>query len=209
MKQRRFLHVLWFVLLVGAASVAQSFPQFEVAGGYSYMDFHANVPQLTSQSLNGGGVGIVYNAADWLGIKAEFMGYSFGSGWTRKLQELGYIGSSSRNMFTYQFGPQLKKHSGRWQPYLVSLYGVAHSNGYGAVLRAKGNGTYILNSVGGNNTAFAMEMGGGLDIRMSRWVQLRPFELDYQLTRFGYKNFSANQNNFKYFAGINITFGEK
>jgi len=54
-----------------------------------------------------------------------------------------------------------------------------------------------------------MEIGGGLDIPLSRIIQIRPVELDYQLTRFGFQNFSANQNNFKYFAGINLTFGEK
>jgi hypothetical protein len=203
------MYLLWFVLLAGAAAMAQSYPRFELAGGYSYMDFHANVPQLTSQSFNGGGAAFVYNALDWLGIRADFAGYSFGSGWTHKLTELGYTGSAGANMFTYQFGPQLKKHSGRWQPYAQTLYGFAHSNGYGAVLRAKGSGTYVLTSGGGNNYAFAMELGGGLDIRLSDHVELRPGEIDYQLTRFGFQNFSANQNNFKYFGGINFTFGEK
>ncbi len=112
-------------------------------------------------------------------------------------------------MFIYQFGPQIKKHSGTWQPYGHTLYGVAHSAGYSAVLRAKGGGTYVLTNSGGNENAFAMEVGGGLDIRLSPHVQLRPVELDFQLTRFGFQTFSANQNNFKYFGGVNFTFGEK
>ncbi len=205
----RRLHILWFVLATCVALSAQSMPQVEFSAGYTYMDFHANVPQLTSQSFNGGGGAVVYNLLSWLGIKAEIMGYSFGSGWTHKLDELGYTGSASANMFTYQFGMQTKKHTGKLQPYFQSLYGIAHSSGYGAVLRAKGSGTYVLTSGGGNNNAFAMELGGGLDIPLSKTVQLRPVELDYQLTRFGFQNFSANQNNFKYFGGINFTFGEK
>jgi hypothetical protein len=205
----RRLHILWFVLAAGAALSAQSMPQVELSGGYTYMDFHANVPQLTSQSFNGGGGAVVYNLLSWLGIKAEIMGYSFGSGWTHKLDELGYTGSASANMFTYQFGAQTKKHSGKFQPYFQSLYGIAHSSGYGAVLRAKGSGTFVRTSGGSNNTAFAMELGAGLDIPLSKKVQLRPVELDYQLTRFGFENFSANQSNFKYFGGINFTFGEK
>jgi len=205
----RRLRILWFVLATGVALSAQSVPQVEFSAGYTYMDFHANVPQLTSQSFNGGGGAVVYNALSWLGIKAEVIGYSFGSGWTHKLNELGYTGSASANMFTYQFGAQTKKHSGKFQPYFQNLYGIAHSNGYGAVLRAKGSGTYVLTSGGGNNNAFATELGAGLDIPIKSNLQLRPVELDYQLTRFGYKNFSANQNNFKYFAGINLTFGNK
>jgi len=205
----RYLPVLWFVLIAGVAVSAQSFPQFEVSAGYSYMDFHANVPQLTSQSFNGGGASVVYNVISWLGVKAEFTGYDFGSGWTRKLHELGYTGSAGTSMFLYQFGPQIKKHSGKFQPYVHSLYGIAHSSGYAAVLRARGSGTFVLTDSGGNDTAFAMELGAGLDIPIAKNVQLRPAELDYQLTRFGYKNFSANQSNFKYFGGVNFTFGSK
>ncbi len=205
----RCLPILWFVLLTGVALSAQSIPQVELSAGYAYMDFHANVPQLTSQSFNGGGGAFVYNLVSWLGVKADFTGYSFGSGWTQKLRELGYTGSAGTSMFTYQFGPQLKKHSGKLQPYFQTLYGVAHSSGYAAVLHAKGTGTFVLTSGSGNSNAFATEIGGGLDIPLSRNVQLRPVELDYQVTRFGFQNFSANQSNFKYFGGINFTFGEK
>ena len=120
---------------------------------------------------------------------------------------MGYVGPASANLVTYQFGPQFKKHSGKLQPFVETLYGVAHSHGYASVLRARGNGTNQLQGGGDNNNAFAMEIGGGLDIVLSRTVQIRPVEVDYQLTRFGYKNFSANQNNFKYFAGINFTLG--
>lgn len=209
MRYNRCILIVCFAILAGAASMAQSFPRFEFAGGYSYMDFHASVPQLTSQSFNGGGVAFVYNPISWLGIKAEFMGYSFGPGWTHKLEELGYTGSAGANMFSYQFGPQIKKHSGKWQPYLHSLYGLAHSDGYAAVLRAKGTGTYVLSDAGASSNAFAMEIGGGLDIPVSNTVQIRPVEVDYQLTRFGYSAYSANQNNFKYFGGINFTFGQR
>jgi len=205
----RMLHILCFLVLTGAAGWAQSFPQFEASAGYSYMEFHANVPQLTSQSFNGGGAAGVWNAFSWLGIKAEFTGYNFGSGWTNKLRALGYTGSAGTSMFLYQFGPQIKKHSGKFQPYFHSLYGIAHSQGYAAVLRAKGSGTFVLTPSGGNENAFAMELGAGLDIPVAEHVQLRPAELDYQLTRFGYRQFSANQNNIKYFGGINFTFGSK
>jgi hypothetical protein len=207
--KNRLPYVLWFVVLAAVALSAQSLPQFEVSAGYSYMNYHASVPQLTSQSFNGGGAALVWNAFSWLGVKAEFSGYDFGSNWTNKLRALGYMGSAGTSMFLYQFGPQIKKHSGKLQPYVHTLYGVAHSQGYAAVLRAKGSGTFVLTPSGGNENAFAMELGGGLDIPIARNVELRPAELDYQLTRFGYSVYSANQNNFKYFGGINFTFGSK
>jgi hypothetical protein len=35
------------------------------------------------------------------------------------------------------------------------------------------------------NSAFAMEFGGGLDYAIIPYVELRPVEVDYLLTRFG------------------------
>lgn len=209
MKNRKWILVIGFAFLLAVASFAQDFPKVELAGGYSYVNFHPSIPAITSQNLNGGGGSFVYNIAAWLGIRADFMGYGFGSGWTRKLQQLGYTGSASANLFTYQFGPQVKKHTGKFQPFMETLFGAAHSNGYASALKAKGAGTYQLTSSTSNNNAFAMEMGGGIDIPLSKVVQIRPVEVDYQLTRFGYKTYSANQNNFKYFAGINFTLGGK
>jgi len=206
---KRFLLMVCLVLLPAVAVRAQSVPRLEVAVGYSYMYFHTDLPQPSTHSLNGGGISLVYNATSWLGLEAQMNGYSFGQSWSDTLHRLGYVGPAGANMFTYQFGPQLKKHSGRWQPYVSTLYGVAHSGGYASALRAKGSGTYILTSGGGNSTAFAMEVGGGLDIRLSKTVQLRAAEVDYQLTRFGYQAYSANQNNIKYFGGINFTLSPK
>jgi hypothetical protein len=197
------------ILLTGALSLAaQSLPVAEVAGGYSYINFHPNLPSLTSQNLNGGGGAVVYNLNDWLGIKAELMDYAFSSNWSGTLHELGYVGSVGSNLFTYQFGPQIKKHSGKLQPFIESLYGGAHSGGVAAVLKARGDGSNLL-VAGGSSNAFAMDIGGGLDIPISKTIQIRPVEVDYELTRFGYRNYSANQNNFKYFGGINFTLGEK
>jgi hypothetical protein len=146
------------VLLVSLTPVAQQFPRVELAGGYSYVNFHPNIPGISNQNLNGGGGAFVYNLADWFGIKADLVDYAFESGWTSRLHELGYMGSVSGNLFTYQFGPQLKRHSGKFQPFVEALYGGAHSSRYASVLKAKGDGTYQLKGGGGNNNAFAMEL---------------------------------------------------
>ena len=198
-----------FILLLGALPAsAQSLPKIEVAGGYSYVDFHPKLPSLTSQNLNGGGAAFVYNLNSWLGLRADLMDYVFGSSWSNTLHQLGYVGSTSANLFTYQFGPQIKWRSHKLQPFVDSLYGGAHSSGFAALLKARGNGTNVLTG-GGNNNAFAMEVGAGIDIPLSNTVQIRPVEIDYQMTRFGYRSYSANQNNFKYFGGINFTLGGK
>jgi hypothetical protein len=53
-----------------------------------------------------------------------------------------------------------------------------------------------------------MEWGLGLDIPVTRNIQLRPVEVDYLFARFGV-NGSGNQNYFKYVAGLNFTFGSE
>jgi opacity protein-like surface antigen len=143
----------------------------------------------------------------WIGIKADFDGYTQGSGLKNQLTSLGYAGQANGNVFTYMFGPQIKKHSGKFQPFGEALFGAAHSNLYTQIYDAQ-NG---LTSGSSNNNAFAMEFGGGLDYALTPHVQLRPVEVDYLYTRFGVNgtNYTGNQNNFKYFAGLNFTFGGK
>ena len=203
------------LLVLSATAIAQEFPKIELTGGYSYINFHPSISQITSQNFNGGGGAFVYNLTPLIGIKADFMGYAVGTGLTKKLIAAGYpvTGSASGNMFTYMFGPQIKKHSGKFQPFAEALFGSAHSNGYASALYCiSGNDptSCNLSSGHGNNNAFAMAFGGGLDIALSKTIQIRPVQVDYL-----YTNFSSNhvaqiansQNSFRYFAGINFTLG--
>ena len=141
------------------------------------------------------------------GIKADFMGYTQGSG--QKLSQNGqFLGNVSGNLFTYMFGPQIKKHSGKFQPFGEALFGAAHTNLDANICKLEGG----CGSGSGNNNGFAMEFGGGLDIPITKTIQFRPVEVDYLYTHFGSNHIagdSASQNNFKYVAGVNFTFGGK
>ena len=208
---KKSVGVVGLVLLLAIGAIAQSeYPKVELAGGYSYVNLN---PQIaSSQNFNGGGGAFVYNFSSIFGLKADFMGYAAGTGWTRWLQSHGYgaTASASGNAFTYLFGPQLKKHSGKFQPFAEGLFGAFHSNGYGTLLFCIENGSCGARNGNGNNNGFAMEFGGGLDIPVSTHVQIRPVEVDYLYARFNANhiaNYSAGLNNFKYFGGINFTFG--
>jgi hypothetical protein len=64
----------------------------------------------------------------------------------------------------------------------------------------------------GNNNGFAMNAGGGIDLRLTQHFSARPVEVDYLLTHFNANHvsgYSSNQNNFRYFAGIDFTWGGK
>lgn len=210
MKNRKLICLVGFLCLVTVVAAAQSeFPKVEVSAGYSYVSLHPQI--ISSQNFNGGGGAFVYNFTSLFGIKADFMGYGGGTGWTTYLKNhYGYTGSASANAFTYMFGPQIKKHSGKFQPFGEALFGSFHSNGYGTVIRCIQNGGCNGASGNGNNNGFAMEFGGGLDIPISEHFQIRPVEVDYLYTHINANhipNYSAGLNNFKYVGGVNFTFG--
>jgi hypothetical protein len=62
---------------------------------------------------------------------------------------------------------------------------------------------------------FAMAIGGGLDIKLSKTVILRAMQLDYYLTRFETPNLNnpaapfsnKNQNNLRFATGLVFNFG--
>jgi len=209
-KMQRLICLTGFLCLVTMMAAAQSeFPKVELAGGYSYVNLN---PQIaSSQNFNGGGGAFVYNFSPIFGIKADFMGYTGGTGWNNYLREHGYGSVNvSGNAFTYMFGPQIKKHSGKFQPFAEGLFGAAHSNGYGTLIGCIENMGCGGKNVYGSNNGFAMEFGGGVDIPVNSYIQIRPVEVDYLYTHFGSNhiaNYSSSQNNFKYFGGINFTLG--
>jgi OmpA family len=191
-------------LLIGVGvSSAQDYPKAEVSFGYSFINVHPDFPQITSYNLNGGGAAFVYNFKPMFGIKAEFMDYTGGGG--AQLRALGYNGNVSGNLFSYEFGPQIKKHSGKIQPFGEALFGAAHTGTYATIY----NAIHGIQAAGNSNNSFAMELGGGLDIPINRVVSIRPVEADYLFTKFSANNISATQNNFRYFGGIDLTLGGK
>jgi hypothetical protein len=193
-------------LLIGISASAQDVPKVEIPVGFSMINVHPSIAPVGSFNVFGGGGQIDYNFGRYLGIKADFMGYTSGSGLRNQLNNLGYTGSIDGNVFTYMFGPQIKKHSGNYQPFAEALFGAAHTNAYAAISNAV-NGITTGN---GNNNGFAMALGGGLDYKATKLLTIRPIEVDYLLTRFSANhiaNYTANQNNVRYVGGVVFTFG--
>jgi hypothetical protein len=92
-----------------------------------------------------------------------------------------------------------------------ALVGAAHSNVYGSAFKticqpiATGCGV----SASPSNNGWAVMIGGGIDFPINHVVSIRAAELDYLLTRFGnfFTQANANQNNFRYSAGVVFNFG--
>ena len=103
-------------------------------------------------------------------------------------------GFNTTHQISYLFGPRLDVRRGSLVPFARVLLGGAWAED-----------GIVFGSVNG----FAMTAGGGLDIRLSKHVAFRPIGLDYYMTRV--QNLRAagdnTQNNLRYTAGINFTFG--
>jgi hypothetical protein len=187
---RNSLVVLLFFATMGTAPslwAQTDLPQFELYGGYDYIrfDINANVSgQPPSQTFNGNGGGgqFVFNVNNWLGVLGDVSGV-----WATSSNS-----SSSGAAIPYLFGPRLNLRRGRITPFgQVLLGGMATSSG--------------IQYYGWQNH-FAMTAGGGIDVKVSKHVSLRPLQAEYFLTKIP-DGLNNRQNNFRYSAGISFLFG--
>jgi hypothetical protein len=167
---RSLLAVLAVCCLLALASPRAQAQFVEVFGGYSYV--HDSVPitgtacpvigacvTTTStyhSNLNGWEVAGTIKPGTWYGITADFGG-TYGS-----------VLGSSMHLQTYLFGPKLS-FPGPVSPFVHALVGAAHSD---------------IAAVSTSNTAFALAIGGGIDIKLAPFVAFRPIQIDYLLTHF-------------------------
>ena len=215
MKSRLIL-LAALLCLYAIPAIADDAPKAEIFGEYSYFRFNPTLPGIRNTSFNGGGGGVTFNLNDFIGIKAEFMGYGStnytipantpipGSGGLATVAPI----TTQGNMFTYLFGPQITYRMPKLNVFGELLFGGSNSNAYANVAEA-------FNGVGGNVASgtqhpFTMAFGGGLDVKVSKNFAVRPVEIDWILTR--YTNpytLTNNQNNFRYTAGVVYYFGGK
>jgi hypothetical protein len=208
-----FLGALMCLFTIPAAAEDS---KVEIFGEYSYLRFNPSLSFINSRSLNGGGGGLTFNLTKYFGIKGEFMGY----GSTNYTIPAGTVIPNSNgqvtanpittqgNMFTYLFGPQVTYRIPKANVFGELLFGGSNSNAYANMASA-------LNGVGANIASgtqhpFTMGVGGGLDLKVSKSIAIRPIELDYILTR--YTNpltLTNNQNSFRYAGGVVYYLGGK
>ena len=182
MKLRVVVCLLAVLAFGGMAVKAQEAPKVDIFAGYSYVRENPSTSGVDSFSLNGGSASLAYNFNNWLGGVADFGGYRNGN-----ILNTGVDGTLS----TYLFGPRISyRHSDRVTPFGEVLFGVAHASA--SVLGASGS-----------DNAFAMSLGGGLDVKVANHFSIRPVKVDYLLTRFNETGTGAqSQNNLRVSAGI-------
>ena len=119
----------------------------------------------------------------------------------------------NNNIINYLFGPRVSVRTGRVTPYFNILFGGVYAAAQTNVTTAPCTGTSCGNPsivhLTNSQNAFAMAVGGGLDIKVAKHVAFRPIGLDYFLTRLHnpVDSNDHNQNNLRYSAGVNFLFG--
>jgi opacity protein-like surface antigen len=218
------------VLTVSVAA-ATDFPTAEAFLGYNWVRFSPNTSNLPgfsglpSFNLNGGNAQLAYNFRPSIGLVLDVGAVHAGS-------VFGIANNVSTNpgvdhtLINFVLGPRytFTRHS-RWMPFAQALFGGAHASSSTSVSLLQGGiiwpppGIIVppgtIQPVGAtlqaDRTGFAMLVGGGLDIKVSKHVALRPIGADYYLVRL--PNFvtgdDTNKNHFRYSAGVNFLFGAR
>jgi hypothetical protein len=213
------LTVIGVPLLFALTAAAEDVPRMETFLGYTYVRANSatNVPAF---SANGGSGQFVYNFNKWLGVVADLGAVHNGN--------ISGVHLDT-TLTNFLLGPRVTLRKGRLAPYFNVLWGGVYAStsteftavlapgvmppiyipGAGSVLENLGEA--ISTRVVANQTAFAMTAGGGLDIKISRSLSFRPIGIDYYMTRLQNLRSATdnNQNNIRYTAGVNFTFGAK
>lgn len=212
----KILALTVLVMLTGVIAIAaDDHPTVETFFGYTYT--RANSATGVPAFSNNGGTGqLAVNFNKYLGVVMDVGAVHNGN------ISSHHIDSTFVN---YLWGPRVSLRHSRLTPYFNILFGgirMGSSTQVTAVVPGVSNPIYLpgqttpvppntplsLRAVI-SQTAFAMAVGGGLDIKINNRVSFRPVSLDYLLTRL--QNpvdlQDKNQNNLRYMTGINFTFG--
>jgi hypothetical protein len=185
------ISVSMFLLLGVGALRAQSTPPKRFDLGVSYNAEHT-LKANTSQSfwLEGGAIEVGGDLWHGLGFAANFTG-----------EHTGSIGSSGVPFSSFRevFGPRYRWHRG----HKVSLYGeglVGEANGFGTLFP----GPNVAQSQSG---VLALQVGGGVDYRISNRFSVRALDAGWVRTTFA--NSTDNvQNYVRLGAGVVLNLGK-
>jgi opacity protein-like surface antigen len=197
--------------------MAQENPGAEVSGGFSYL--HAG----PGSNLYGWGASVARNLNNWFGIVGEFSGHYQSGGSIFNFAVIGPgIGlptppivapapvvavSADSNLYTFLFGPRFSYRTDkRFTPFVHILPGLARSHTSGTVTTQLLVMPPVVTNVhfSDSGNAFAMAIGGGFDMKLSKSLAFRVLQADYLLTRFG----GATQNNARLTTGLVYRFGK-
>ena len=196
---------LVLLTLAAMAGVAAAQDKLELFVGYSYLRPSMNYEQqlqceviigcpapppilvTTHPNLNGYEFSATYKLMPWLGVTGDFSG-QYGT----------VTGNSSAHVQTFLFGPEVSLHR-KVSPFVHVLVGGVHQSIGAGITPITGFSASVIPTSG---NSFAAALGGGIDLRLVRFISVRPVQVDYLLTR----AYSSTQNQPRVSAGLVLRF---
>src|SRR5262245_26170807 len=157
----KYITLISILFVASVTSYAQGeYSRNEVYGTYSYLK--ADIDFLADESLQGWGAGYQMNFHRYIGFVAEFGGNYGSSQFTVAVPGRIILANTDTSLTTYLFGPR-------------ATYRTRPVNVYGHFLLGAGRNS----AAGVSNTEFAMAIGGGVDVNLSRRFAIRAGQFDY------------------------------
>jgi opacity protein-like surface antigen len=193
---RPFLLIFTCVVMAPAAQAQTrngETPAVELFGGYSY----ARIDPGTDDQFNGHGfdASVAASINKYLGLEGDFSRH-YSTLFSSSFVNLFDVDVKLRT-YTVMGGPRFTFRSDDATIFVHALLGVAH---------ARIKATALGLSASADDNAFAMALGGGVDVNVHRHIAIRVVQADYVLTNFGN---GRNQNNARLSAGIVIRLGSR
>src|SRR5262245_43042468 len=163
---RKLFFIAALALALPIIAQAQDSPRTEIFGGYSYLRLNDDLND--DKDLNGWNASVNQNILKWLGFKADFSGHYGNSTFI-----LGT--GADLNTYLFLFGPQFSLR--RWdriQPFGHVLFGAVRANA----------DSFVTGGPHFSDTAFAMAVGGGLDVKVLDKLYVRLVMGDFVFMRF-------------------------
>jgi opacity protein-like surface antigen len=201
---RKIVWLCGVILLLSVPAMAQDLPKADVFGGYSYVHANFGTPSsgggAITGNLNGGSGAVAFYPSKHFGIVGDFGGYKLGT-----LKQGSTSVSVSGSVITYLFGPRIRFGGEKATPFAQVLFGGAHIGNVTSTDPTVCDGAASC-TVFASANAFAMTLGGGVDIKVSHHLAVRG-QGEYLMTRFsgeGSSGTTNTQNNARISVGIVI-----
>jgi hypothetical protein len=215
------------LLTASVAAATDNNPAFEAFLGYNFVHFDPSTTLIPSFNLNGGDAQFAFNFMH----SVHSVGLVLDVGAVTSGTSLGTLTGITPNhnidhtVVNLVLGPRYTFHGhSRLSPFVQALFGGARAHSSTSITLLQGGTVWpppglnvppqfvtqpLTATLETDRTGFAMILGGGLDIKVSKHVSFRPIGADYYFTRLpSFVNGNdTNKNHFRYSAGVNFLFG--
>ena len=206
----KWLLLLLAVLVSAPAALAQSsdYSRYEFYGGYAYQRANNNSASIDRNgTATIGGTQVIlgnrdqayngftgeFNQNPWrhVGLVTSFTGVYDRTPYTNTVN--GHQFSVKAQRYDLLFGPRYNFRLGRFNPFVEGMAGFEHM---------RVTFSENISNAARADTAFAMALGGGVDVHLSDHFDIRAIQADYVPTFFN----GTHQNNYRVGAGLKVKF---